>query len=243
MIKSNKLPHELQTLLQSPIEKWDSYDWATLEPNQADNCALFLKITNAFDKLKHLINILLNLDQEYTVYHIIKEYPELINQLQLTHVKTLLRVVRDHPRNCKYLSDMQWKIISDYSQEYSHLYPQFDKPMMYHNNHSYQHKTQINHINHTFQDILLNPQYHEYITKFIQFNIQVYQLDALFNNVEQTIIKPQYKQSKESISKIINYIKTTKWYKDNLVGDKVGYNVEKCPIEDITAQDLRDLFE
>lgn len=236
-----KLSSELKTLLEGPIEEWDSYDWCNLEPNQAENCALFLKVTDNFDKLKCLVDVLLNLEQEYTVYCVFKRYPELIEQLQLTHVGILLRVVRDHPRNCKYISDTQWKMISDYSQEYSHLYTQFDKPTMYQDNHSYQHKTQVNYIKDIFQSILLQPQYHEYVVKFIQFNIQIYQLNKILD--EQTIITSQFEHNKDTVLNLIKYIKTTKWYKDNLLGDGVGYNIEKCPVEGINAQDLRDLFE
>ena len=236
-----KLSSELKTLLEGSIEEWDSYDWCNLETNQAENCALFLKVTDNFDKLKCLVDVLLNLEQEYTVYCVFKRYPELIEQLQLTHVGILLRVVRDHPRNCKYISDTQWKMISDYSQEYSHLYTQFDKPTMYQDNHSYQHKTQVNYIKDIFQSILLQPQYHEYVVKFIQFNIQIYQLNKILD--EQTIITSQFEHNKDTVLNLIKYIKTTKWYKDNLLGDGVGYNIEKCPVEGINAQDLRDLFE
>lgn len=236
-----KLSSELKTLLEGPIEEWDSYDWNELTPNQTENCALFLKVTDNFDKLKCLVDVLLNLEQEYTVYCVFKRYPELIEQLQLTHVGILLRVVRDHPRNCKYISDTQWKMISDYSQEYSHLYTQFDKPTMYQDNHSYQHKTQVNYIKDIFQSILLQPQYHEYVVKFIQFNIQIHQLNKVLD--EQIIMTTQFKQNKDNILNLIKYIKTTKWYKDNLIGDGVGYNIEKCPVEGINAQDLRDLFE
>lgn len=236
-----KLSSELKTLLEGPIEEWDSYDWNELTPNQTENCALFLKVTDNFDKLKCLVDVLLNLEQEYTVYCVFKRYPELIEQLQLTHVGILLRVVRDHPRNCKYISDTQWKMISDYSQEYSHLYTQFDKPTMYQDNHSYQHKTQVNYIKDIFQSILLQPQYHEYVVKFIQFNIQIYQLNKILD--EQTIITSQFEHNKDTVLNLIKYIKTTKWYKDNLIGDGVGYNIEKCPVEGINAQDLRDLFE
>ena len=241
MIKSNKLPHELKTLLQGSVEEWNSYDWGSLEVNQVINCVLYLKITNQLVKLKYLVDILLNLKQEYIVYCVFKRYPELIKQLQLTHIGVLLRVVCDHPRNCKYISDTQWKMISDYSQKYSHLYPQFDKPTMYQDNHSYQHKIRVNYIKNIFQSILLHPQYHEYIVNFIQFNIQIYQLNKILD--EQTIVTSQFKHNKDIVLNLIKYIKTTKWYKDNLISDGVGYNIEKCPVEGINAQDLRDLFE
>lgn len=241
MNNSNKLPHKLKTLLQGSVEEWNSYDWSSLEVNQAINCALYLKISNQLDKLKWLIDTLLKLEQEYTVYCVFKRYPELIVQLQLAHISVLLRVMCDHPRNCKYISNTQWKMISDYSQKYSHLYAQFNKPTMYQDNHSYQHKTQINYIKNIFQGILLQPQYHKYVAKFIQFNIQIYQLNKILD--EQTIVTSQFKQNKDNILNLIKYIKTTKWYKDNLIGDGVGYNIEKCPVEGINAQDLRDLFE
>lgn len=241
MNNSNKLPHELKTLLRGSVEEWNSYDWSSLEVNQAINCALYLKISNQLDKLKCLIDTLLKLEQEYTVYCVFRRYPELIEQLQLTHIGVLLRVMCDHPRNCKYISDTQWKMISDYSQKYSHLYAQFNKPTMYQDNHSYQHETQVNYIKNIFQGILLQPQYHEYVAKFIQFNIQIHQLNKVLD--EQTIITTQFKQNKDNILNLIKYIKTTKWYKDNLIGDGVGYNIEKCPVDGINAQDLRDLFE
>lgn len=241
MNKSNKLPHDLKTLLQSSIEEWNSYDWGSLEVNQAINCVMYLKVSNQLDKLKCLVDILLNLEQDYTVYCMFKRYPELIEQSQLTHVGVLLRIMCDHPRNCKYISDTQWKMISDYSQEYSHLYSQFNKPTMYQDNHSYQHERQIQYIKSIFHDIILQPQYHEYVVKFIQFNIQIHQLNKVLD--EQTIITPQFKQNKDNILNLIKYIKTTKWYKDNLVSDEVGYNIENCPIDGINAQDLRDLFE
>lgn len=241
MTKSNKLPHELKTLLQGSVEEWNSYDWVSLEINQVINCMLYLKITNQLVKLKCLVDILLNLEQDYTVYCVFKRYPELIERLQLAHIGVLLCVMCDHPRNCKYILDIQWKMISDYSQKYSHSYPQFDKPTIYHDNYSYQHKTQVNYIKNIFQDILLQPQYHEYVAKFIQFNIQIHQLNKVLD--EQTIMTPQFKQNKDNILNLIKYLKTTKWYKDNLLGDGVGYNIEKCPVEGINAQDLRDLFE
>ena len=241
MNKSNKLSHELKTLLQGSVEEWNSYNWSSLEVNQAINCALYLKISNQLDKLKWLIDTLLKLEQEYTVYCVFKRYPELIIQLQLAHIGVLLRVMCEHPRNCKYISDTQWKMISDYSQEYSHLYTQFNKPTMRQDNYSYQHETQINYIKNIFQGILLQPQYHEYVAKFIQFNIQIYQLNKILD--EQTIVTSQFKQNKDNILNLIKYIKTTKWYKDNLIGDGIGYNIEKCPVEGINAQDLRDLFE
>ena len=53
---------------------------------------------------------------------------------------------------------------------------------------------------------------------------------------------PQYIRSKDCILKIIQYIKTTKWYKDNLISDEVGYNIENCVEKGIAAHDLRDLF-
>lgn len=241
MNKSNKLPHELKTLLQGSVEDWNSYDWSSLEVNQAINCVLYLKISNQLDKLKCLVDTLLKLEQEYTVCYIFKRYPELIERLQLAHIGVLLCVMCDHPRNCKYISDTQWKMISDYSQKYSHLYTQFNKPTMYQDNRSYQHKIQVNYIKNIFQDILLQPQYHEYVAKFIQFNIQIYQLNKILD--EQTITTPQFKQNKDNILNLIKYIKTTKWYKDNLVSDEVGYNIENCPVDGVNAQDLRDLFE
>lgn len=236
-----KLSSELKTLLEGSIEEWDSYDWNKLTPKQVENCAVFLKATDNFNKLKHLIEILLKTDNKFSVVCIFEKYPELIEQLQLAHIGVLLCVMCDHPRNCKYISDTQWKMISDYSQKYSHLYTQFNKPTMYQDNHSYQHKTQVNYIKDIFQGILLQPQYHEYIAKFIQFNIQIYQLNKILD--EQTITTPQFKQNKDNILNLIKYIKTTKWYKDNLVGDEVGYNIENCPVDGINAQDLRDLFE
>lgn len=236
-----KLSSELKTLLEGPIEEWNSYDWNKLTPKQVENCAVFLKATDNFNKLKHLIEILLKTDNKFSVVCIFEKYPELIEQLRLAHIGVLLRVMCDHPRNCKYISDTQWKMISDYSQEYSHLYTQFNKTTVYQDNHSYQHKTQINYIKNIFQGILLQPQYHEYVIKFIQFNIQIHQLNKVLD--EQTIMTPQFKQNKDNILNLIKYIKTTKWYKDNLIGDGVGYNIEKCPVEGINAQDLRDLFE
>nr|DAT07289.1 MAG TPA: hypothetical protein [Caudoviricetes sp.] len=236
-----KLSSELKTLLEGSIEEWDSYDWNKLTPKQVENCAVFLKATDNFNKLKHLIEILLKTDNKFSVVCIFEKYPELIEQLQLAHIGVLLCVMCDHPRNCKYISDTQWKMISDYSQKYSHLYTQFNKPTMYQDNHSYQHKTQVNYIKNIFQGILLQPQYHEYIAKFIQFNIQIHQLNKVLD--EQTIITTQFKQNKDNILNLIKYIKTTKWYKDNLIGDSVGYNIEKCPVDGINAQDLRDLFE
>lgn len=236
-----KLSSELKTLLEGSIEEWNSYDWNKLTPKQVENCAVFLKVTDNFSKLKHLIEILLKTDNKFSVVCIFEKYPELIEQLQLAHIGVLLRVMCDHPRNCKYISDTQWKMISDYSQEYSHLYTQFNKPTMYQDNHSYQHKTQINYIKNIFQGILLQPQYHEYVIKFIQFNIQIHQLNKVLD--EQTIMTPQLKQNKDNILNLIKYIKTTKWYKDNLVGDEVGYNIENCPVDGVNAQDLRDLFE
>lgn len=236
-----KISSELKTLLEGPIEEWDSYDWNKLTPKQVENCAVFLKATDNFNKLKHLIEILLKTDNKFSVVCIFEKYPELIEQLRLAHIGVLLRVMCDHPRNCKYISDTQWKMISDYSQKYSHLYTQFNKPTMYQDNHSYQHKIQVNYIKNIFQDILLQPQYHEYVAKFIQFNIQIHQLNKVLD--EQTIITTQFKQTKDNILNLIKYLKTTKWYKDNLIGDGVGYNIEKCPVEGINAQDLRDLFE
>ena len=112
---------------------------------------------------------------------------------------------------------------------------------MYQDIYSYQHKTQINCIKNIFQYILLQPQYHEYVAKFIQFNIQIHQLNKVLD--EQTIMTSQFKQNKDNILNLIKYIKTTKWYKDNLIGDSVGYNIENCPVDGINAQDLRDLFE
>lgn len=235
-----KISSELKTLLEGSIEEWNSYDWNKLTPKQVENCAVFLKATDNFNKLKHLIEILLKTDNKFSVVCIFEKYPELIEQLQLAHIGVLLRVMCDHPRNCKYISDAQWKMISDYSQEYSHLYTQFNKPTMHQDNHSYQHKTQVNHIKDIFQDILLQPQYHEYVAKFIQFNIQIHQLNKVLD--EQTIMTPQFKQNKDNILNLIKYIKTTKWYKDNLVGDEVGYNIENCPVDGVNAQDLRDLF-
>lgn len=150
-----KLSSELKTLLEGSIEEWDSYDWNKLTPKQVENCAVFLKATDNFNKLKHLIEILLKTDNKFSVVCIFEKYPELIEQLQLAHIGVLLCVMCDHPRNCKYISDTQWKMISDYSQKYSHLYTQFNKPTMYQDNHSYQHKTQVNYIKDIFQGILL----------------------------------------------------------------------------------------
>lgn len=243
MNKNNKLPHELKVLLQGPIENLNLYNWRSLEVNQTTNCALYLKITNQLEKLKQLFDILLNIDQEYTVFCVIVKYPELIEQLQLTHVGVILRVLSEHPRNCKYISDTQWKLISDYSQEYTHIFPQLQKSAIYHNNFSYYRERQIQYLKSIFHDIILNSQYHEYIVKFIQFNIQIYQLNALLDDIEHIVSKPQYNQTKGNILKMVSYIKTTKWYTDNLISDEVGYNIEKCPVKDINAQDLRDLFE
>lgn len=75
-----KLSSELKTLLEGSIEEWNSYDWSSLEVNQAINCALYLKISNQLDKLKCLVDTLLKLEQDYTVYCVFKRYPELIEQ-------------------------------------------------------------------------------------------------------------------------------------------------------------------
>lgn len=221
MVKSNKLSYELKTLLQSPTENLNSYDWTSLEINQIINCVMYLKVTNQLDKLGQLITTLLEKEQDHTAFCIFSKYPALISQTHLKQVDILLRVMSEHTRNCKYISDIQWKLISDYSQKHIH----------------------VNYIPTILRDIVLQPQYHEYIAKFIQFNVQVYQLDKILG--EQDIIASRFiqDQSKDSIMKLIKYIKTTKWYKDNLVGDEVGYNIEKCPVEGINAQDLRDLFE
>lgn len=239
-----KLSSELKTLLEGPIEEWDSYDWNELTPNQTENCALFLKVTDNFDKLKHLIEILLKIENEFTVKCVFEKYPELIEPLQLNQAEILIHCIYKHPRNCKYFSDKQWQAISDFSQKYAHSRYAFNVPQtcgLYHNNMSIE--SQNNTLICAFKNVIMNPQYHEYIAKFIQFNIQIQKLNNVFRGIERELPTPMFNNIRDSISKIIQYIKTTKWYKDNLLGDSVGYNIEKCPVECINAQDLRDLFE
>ena len=52
-----KISSELKTLLEGPIEKWVSYDWNKLTPKQVENCTVFLKVTDNFDKLILLLTI------------------------------------------------------------------------------------------------------------------------------------------------------------------------------------------
>lgn len=240
-----KISSELKTLLEGSIEKWDSYDWNELTPNQAENCAAFLKVTDNFDKLKYLIEILLNTENKFGVKCIFEKYPELIEPLQLNQAEILLYCIYKHPRNCKYFSDEQWQVVSDFSQKYAHLQYVFNSAQthnrLYHSNTLIE--SQNNNLICTFKNIIMNSQYHKYIAKFIQFNIQIQKLNNIFDEIERELPTPMFNNTRDSISKIIQYIKTTKWYKDNLIGDGVGYNIEKCPVEGINAQDIRDLFE
>lgn len=239
-----KISSELKTLLEGPIEKWVSYDWNKLTPKQVENCTVFLKVTDNFDKLKHLIEILLKTENKFSVGCIFEKYPELINSLQLNQAEILIHCIYKHPRNCKYFSDEQWQAISDFSQKYAHSRYAFNAPQtcgLYHNNMSL--KSQNNTLICAFKNVIMNPQYHEYIAKFIQFNIQIQKLNNIFDEIERELYTPMFNNIRDSISKIIQYIKASKWYKDNLVSDEVGYNIEKCPVEGINAQDLRDLFE
>lgn len=240
----NKIPSELKTLLEGPIEDWNAYDWNNLAPNQAENCVLFLKVTNNFDKLKRLIDILSKTENMFTVKCIFEKYPELIEPLQLNQAEILIKCIHKHPRNCKYFSDEQWQAISDFSQKYAHSRYAFNASQtygLYHNNMSLE--SQINTLICAFKNVIMNPQYHDYIAKFIQFNIQIQKLDSAFATIERELPTPMFNNTRDNISKIIQYIKTTKWYKDNLISDGVGYNIEKCPVEGINAQDIRDLFE
>lgn len=240
-----KISSELKTLLEGPIEEWDSYDWNEITPNQIEKCAIFLKATDNFDKLKHLIEILLKTENKFSVGCIFEKYPELINSLQLNQAEILIHCIYKHPRNCKYFSDEQWQVISDFSQKYAHL--QYVSNSTQTHNRLYHSNTLIESQNNTliyaFKNVIMHPQYHEYIAKFIQFNIQIQKLNNIFDGIERELPTPVFNNIRDSISKIIQYIKTTKWYKDNLVSDEVGYNIEKCPVEGINAQDLRDLFE
>lgn len=232
---SNKLSQNIKELLQGTINELKEYNWSTLNTSQIIGCVQYLKSINNFDKINCLINLLLKIDYITAVNHIIEKYPELVEILQLTQIDVLLRCLYSHSRNCKYISDTQWKIISDYSQ--THARSHLQQTCVIHYN------SQFNSLPAIFQDIIQNPQYHEYIVKFIQFNIQIYQLDKIFDLVAtQCTTVPQYIKTKNCILKIIQHIKTTKWYKDNLIGDSVGYNIENCPEKGIAAQDLRDLF-
>lgn len=239
-----KLSSELKTLLECSIEEWNSYDWNKLTPKQVENCAVFLKVTNNFDKLKHLIEILLKTDNKFSVVCIFEKYPELIKLLQLNQAEILIHCINKHTRNCKYFSDEQWQAISDFSQKYAHSRYAVNAPQtygLYHNNMSLE--SQNNTLICAFKNVIMNPQYHEYIAKFIRFNIQIQKINNIFDAIERELSTPMFNNIRDSISKIIQYIKTTKWYKDNLVGDEVGYNIENCPVDGINAQDLRDLFE
>lgn len=240
-----KISSELKTLLEGTIEEWDLYDWNKLTPKQVENCAVFLKVTDNFDKLKHLIEILLKTENKFSVGCIFEKYPELIELLQLNQAEILIHCINKHPRNCKYFSDEQWQAISDFSQKYAHLQCVFNSAQthnnLYHNNMSLE--SQNNTLICAFKNVIMNPQYHEYIAKFIRFNIQIQKINNIFDGIERELSAPMFNNIRGSISKIIQYLKTTKWYKDNLIGDDVGYNIEKCPVEGINAQDLRDLFE
>lgn len=239
-----KISSELKTLLEDSIEKWDSYDWNEITPNQIENCAVFLKATDNFDKLKHLIEILLKTKNKFSVGCIFEKYPELIDSLQLNQAEILIHCIYKHPRNCKYFSDEQWQAISDFSQKYAHSCYTFNTSQTYGSYHSNMSlESQNNTLICAFKNVIMNPQYHEYIAKFIQFNIQIQKLNNIFDGIERELPTPMFNNVRDNISKIIQYIKTTKWYKDNLISDEVGYNIEKCPVEGINAQDLRDLFE
>lgn len=239
-----KISSELKTLLEGSIEEWDSYDWNKLTPKQVENCAVFLKVTDNFDKLKHLIDILLKTENKFSVACIFEKYPELIELLQLNQAEILIHCINKHPRNCKYFSDEQWQAISDFSQKCAHLQCVFNSVQthnrLYHNNMSL--KSQNNTLIYAFKNVIMNPQYHEYIAKFIRFNIQIQKINNIFDGIERELSTPMFNNIRDSISKIIQYLKTTKWYKDNLIGDGVGYNIENCPVDGVNAQDLRDLF-
>lgn len=239
-----KISSELKTLLEGSIEEWDSYNWNKLTPKQVENCAVFLKVTDNFNKLKHLIEILLKTDNKFSVVCIFEKYPELIDSLQLNQAEILIHCVYKHPRNCKYFSDEQWQAISDFSQKYAHSRYAVNAPQtygLYHNSVSL--KSQNSTLICAFKNVIMNPQYHEYIAKFVRFNIQIQKLNNIFDEIERELSTPMFNNIRDSISKIIQYLKTTKWYKDNLVGDEVGYNIENCPVDGVNAQDLRDLFE